>query len=264
MTLLAIMMGKIDTQAEQACETARRADHRAKECIVEARTAVQEGLHAVRLEAQRYTEEQCTAVKEELQQAIETVRRETMTAMDAVRREVEGCRAELATLHSGMGAAEADVCGWVEHCDLRSYCPRRDSVASAPAFSVQGYPPISSPNSPLSHSSSPPRCTGSRRSSPSRHPAFPLHATATSPRHPLAPRQDQPSRRKPSEFDGKVAWEAYLAQFELLANAQAWDEDECALQLVSSLRGAAFEVLAHLTLVQRTSYTILKLIRTYP
>ncbi|MPC93067.1 hypothetical protein E2C01_088183 [Portunus trituberculatus] len=147
------MMGKIDTQAEQARETARRADQRAEERIVEVRTAVQEGLHAVRLEAQRYTEEQCAAVKEELQQAIETARRETVTTMDVVRRE------------------------------------------------------------------------------------------------------DQPSRRKPSKFDGKVAWEAYLTQFELLANAQAWDEDECALQLVSSLRGAALEVLAHLTPVQRTSYT---------
>ncbi|MPC93185.1 hypothetical protein E2C01_088307 [Portunus trituberculatus] len=183
MTLLAIMMGKIDTQAEQAREIARRADQRAEERVVEVRTAVQEGLHAIRLEAQRYTEEQCAAVKEELQQAIETVRRETVTAMDAIRREVEGCRAEVAKLHSGMGAAEAD-----------------------------GYPPISPPHSPLSHSPSPPRCTGSRLRSPGRHPTFPPHATATSPRHPPASHQDQPSRRKPSEFDGKVAWEAVTAR----------------------------------------------------
>ncbi|ROT62946.1 hypothetical protein C7M84_019192 [Penaeus vannamei] len=61
--------------------------------------------------------------------------------------------------------------------------------------------------------------------------------------------------RKPSEFDGKVAWEAYLAQFELLAGAQGWDDNEKALQLVSGLRGAALEVLAHLTSQQRTVYS---------
>ncbi|XP_069986319.1 uncharacterized protein [Penaeus vannamei] len=61
--------------------------------------------------------------------------------------------------------------------------------------------------------------------------------------------------RKPSEFDGKVAWEAYLAQFELLAGAQGWDDNEKALQLVSGLRGVALEVLAHLTSQQRTVYS---------
>ncbi|KAG0713289.1 hypothetical protein GWK47_016526 [Chionoecetes opilio] len=64
-----------------------------------------------------------------------------------------------------------------------------------------------------------------------------------------------PGRRKPSEFDGKVAWEAYLAQFEFLADAQDWGGTERAIQLVASLRGAALEVLAHLTPLQRTSYS---------
>ncbi|KAG0719777.1 hypothetical protein GWK47_049794 [Chionoecetes opilio] len=61
--------------------------------------------------------------------------------------------------------------------------------------------------------------------------------------------------RKPSDFDGKVGWEAYLAQFELLADAQNWGGTERAMQLVASLRGAALEVLAHLTSLQRTSYS---------
>nr|XP_027213555.1 uncharacterized protein LOC113806594 [Penaeus vannamei] len=61
--------------------------------------------------------------------------------------------------------------------------------------------------------------------------------------------------RKPSEFDGKVAWEAYLAQVELLAGAQDWDDNEKALQLISGLRGVALEVLAHLTSQQRTVYS---------
>ncbi len=52
-----------------------------------------------------------------------------------------------------------------------------------------------------------------------------------------------------------MTWEVYLAQFELLANAQGWDDNEKALQLISSLRGATLEVLAHLTPAQRTDYS---------
>ena len=58
-------------------------------------------------------------------------------------------------------------------------------------------------------------------------------------------------RRKPVEFDGRVAWEAYLAQFELLADAQGWDDAEWALQLVSCWRGPALGVLGHLAPAQR-------------
>lgn len=67
---------------------------------------------------------------------------------------------------------------------------------------------------------------------------------------PVAPSK----KRKPSEFDGKVQWEAYFAQFQLLADAQCWDKSESALQLVASLRGAALEVLGHLTSTQRMGY----------
>ena len=52
--------------------------------------------------------------------------------------------------------------------------------------------------------------------------------------------------RKPAEFDGRMACEAYLPQFELLAYAQGWNDAEQALQLVSYLREPALEVLAHL------------------
>ena len=61
-------------------------------------------------------------------------------------------------------------------------------------------------------------------------------------------------RRKPQEYDGRVPWDAYHAQFEILAEAQAWDSRGRAVQLVSSLKGVAVEVLSQLTLLQRTSY----------
>ena len=46
----------------------------------------------------------------------------------------------------------------------------------------------------------------------------------------------------------------YHAQFELLAQGQGWSAQEKALQLVASLRGPALEILAHMTVSQRSSY----------
>ncbi|MPC19700.1 hypothetical protein E2C01_012627 [Portunus trituberculatus] len=62
-------------------------------------------------------------------------------------------------------------------------------------------------------------------------------------------------QRKPAEFGGQVALEAYPAQFELLAQGQGWGDQEKALQLVASLRWPALEILAHMTASQRSTYT---------
>ena len=66
--------------------------------------------------------------------------------------------------------------------------------------------------------------------------------------HPLA------CCRKPQKYDGRVPWDAFQAQFEILAEVQAWDSRERAVQLVSSLKDAAVEVLSQLIPLQRTSY----------
>ncbi|MPC21898.1 hypothetical protein E2C01_014902 [Portunus trituberculatus] len=59
---------------------------------------------------------------------------------------------------------------------------------------------------------------------------------------------------KPAEYDGKVAWESYAAQFDLLAVAQGWDQAEKALQLATALRGPSIEVFGHLPPTQRASF----------
>ncbi|KAG0710289.1 hypothetical protein GWK47_023141 [Chionoecetes opilio] len=69
------------------------------------------------------------------------------------------------------------------------------------------------------------------------------------------PHRESAGRRKPQDFDGRVSLEAYLAQFELLAEAQGWSSWVRAVQLASSLKGPAVEVLSLLTPVQRSSYT---------
>ena len=88
----------------------------------------------------------------------------------------------------------------------------------------------------------------------------PGFAASTPPagRHPPAGAAGMPPRRpRPQVFDGGVSLEAYMAQFELLAQAQAWDEQEKAVQLAASLKGPAVEVLGQLSATQRASYDAL-------
>ncbi|KAK8393296.1 hypothetical protein O3P69_013367 [Scylla paramamosain] len=61
-------------------------------------------------------------------------------------------------------------------------------------------------------------------------------------------------KRRLVEYNGKVTWEAYVAQFEMVASAQGWSEAEKALQLATALRGPAVEVLGHMSQAQRACY----------
>ena len=61
-------------------------------------------------------------------------------------------------------------------------------------------------------------------------------------------------RRKPAEFSGDVAWEAYQRQFECVARGQGWSDADKAYQLIASLRGPASQILAQLTPAQCSSY----------
>ncbi|MPC52229.1 hypothetical protein E2C01_046092 [Portunus trituberculatus] len=60
---------------------------------------------------------------------------------------------------------------------------------------------------------------------------------------------------KPAEFGEQVAWEAYQAHFELLAQGQGWSNQEKPLQLMASLCGPVLEILAHMMASQRSTYT---------
>lgn len=57
-----------------------------------------------------------------------------------------------------------------------------------------------------------------------------------------------------AEYDDKVSWNAFQAQFETAAKRQSWNDEEKAYQLVISLKGAAVKVLEYLTAAQMQSY----------
>ena len=65
------------------------------------------------------------------------------------------------------------------------------------------------------------------------------------------------SLHRPAPFDGKSPWEAYLTQFELLADLNRWGAAEKAAYLAVSLRGPALTVLTNLPAGKRCDYKAL-------
>lgn len=64
----------------------------------------------------------------------------------------------------------------------------------------------------------------------------------------------KPQPQKPAPFDGKTPWDAYRAQFELLARINSWSMEEKATYLAISLRGAAATVLTTLSFEKQQNY----------
>lgn len=61
-------------------------------------------------------------------------------------------------------------------------------------------------------------------------------------------------QQRPAPFDGKTSWDAYLAQFEVLAQVSHWSNPEKAAYLAISLRGPAATVLTNLPRDQHRNY----------
>ena len=127
----------------------------------------------------------------------------------------------------------------------------RDGATSPPATlgaGPTGFPlTLPSPAVPLHAATSPAGAAPQPGTPPANAVSSPAPAGAASPHR-------SPKRRTPQEYEGRASWAAYQAQFEILASAQGWSEGEKAVQLVTSLKGPALDVLSQLAADQRTSY----------
>ena len=63
--------------------------------------------------------------------------------------------------------------------------------------------------------------------------------------------------RKPNKYDGQTSWEAYYAQFCIIAGMNGWDDAEKAAYLATSLQGSALQVLVNLSNDRRQDYQAL-------
>ena len=61
-----------------------------------------------------------------------------------------------------------------------------------------------------------------------------------------SPTREHKPLQRPAPYDGSVTWEAYWAQFNIVAQINEWDEYEKAGYLASCLRGPALAVLGNL------------------
>ena len=242
-------------QAQQAARTDQLAREQAERSEAQAsrlEEALQASLASVRQEAQQYTDQACEEVRSELQRGLE-----------ALRGEVREVRLE---------ARQAAVCAAPEEVQSEPLCGWGQCQASLRPRSAFSEPPglacLAGGRGRCSAAGV--GCGGARAAAPplppDSPPPSPPHLDPTLPpflpRVPaLYPARSSPShdhrRRKPAEYDGKVAWEAYVAQFVMLATAQGWTEEERALQLATSLRGPALEILSHLPATKQASFTSL-------
>ena len=82
---------------------------------------------------------------------------------------------------------------------------------------------------------------------------LPLSLTAMTSMHGAS--RPQP---RPSPFDGKMPWDVYHTQFELLAQLNGWSDKEKAAHLAVNLREDAATVLTNLPVAKRQDYAALK------
>ncbi|KAK8384500.1 hypothetical protein O3P69_009354 [Scylla paramamosain] len=243
-----------------ACEQAQRADDQVRHL----EDVLQSSLASLKAETQQYTDQACDSVRNELLDKVQSLEGEVQGLREEVRTEKQ--RRDLATARAEEQAAPlvlggtvrvADLLGpaWGPWQELSAWGPRSvvsEPVAASGGWEAIGTPPLSPTGGTLGISQ-PPLLPPSPSFSPSPgRPATCPHESRSPPLSPSASRRL--GKRKPVEYDGKVAWEAYVAQFEMLASAQGWNEAEKALQLATALRGPAVEFLGHLPPAQRACY----------
>ena len=204
-----------------------------------------EGLQAAVGEARQFTVEHGEKLRQDLSEELVEVRQQCEGRTEVVESKVEEVREEVTRLRRSL--EEQSLGAWG-----RPECPESVGQGHPYAFSEPGdvNRGVSKTQSMYMWSAPAPE-DGAFTPPPSPPLAPPSQlSAAVSSRH--AGVASVP--RKPAEFGGQVAWEAYHAQFELLAQGQGWSAQEKALQLVASLRGPALEILAHMTVSQRSSY----------
>ena len=218
----------------------------------EFREMMTKNLDVMEAKVTTYTDETCTRVKKEVKEEIKVIKEE-------MKEELKACMVKVATLEGVMASKQGSV-----------PCPAGPGVgwghgvheaSSLPALQVAGR--MSPPPSPR-HFPSPPPSPHHFSPAPSvvcchdalRDEGRPSGRLLGDGRGFPGPQGGERSHyeRKLIEYDGKVSWDAYQAQFEAIASRQNWSRAEKAFQLVSVLKGQALEVLEHLTPAQLQYY----------
>ncbi|XP_050717410.1 uncharacterized protein LOC126999053 isoform X3 [Eriocheir sinensis] len=226
-----------EAQAQKAHEQAQRVDKMAREQAQRADEqachlvdVLQSNISSLKVETQQYTDRACDKVRSELLEKVQTLEGEVqgMRKVERQLREVATSRVEEKEASRVVAAntGVADLLGvawgpWQGTLGPRSVVS--EPVAAAGGWGANGTTllgPAGAGVGPIYPASLP----------PSPHPPPPCRLIC-SPRGSCPPPHSpsvshRSGRRRLAEYDGKVAWEAYVTQFEMLAAAQGWGEAE--------------------------------------
>ena len=189
-------------------------------------------------------------IQQELRDRCDNHTRELAEARQEHEAANESWIARLDDLETSVRTARGEMCRMSDRLDGLQPPAAGDTGGAGRLTPPAHVSPIPTP--PVAVTPPPP----ANATSPPAAPAFTSTPAASRPAPAAAPGAT-PRRPRPQDFDGRVSLEAYLAQFELLAQAQAWDDQEKAVQLAASLKGPAVEVLGQMSAAQRGSYATL-------
>lgn len=253
-------------QAEKTDRLAREQAERAEAQTKRLEEIFSSSLAVVREESRTYTDQACEEVKDELLRGLEALRGEVQEAKSAAD---EARRAVMGTGGAGFSALPIQSLQLSTPPRLRSAFSEPMSLASLVGGGLYQGEPATWPHGvddldeKEAGGGGCPHAPASPLSAVTPPTTPPPHLSHTVPpdvprvpaRLPRSPPPSHDRRRcKPAEYDGKVAWEAYIAQFGMLARAQGWDEAEKALQLATALRGPALETLSHLPAAKQACF----------
>lgn len=250
--LVEVLNQQFEGQARQLGAQTRQAISETQQvqaqAISELKDVFQSGLGDLREETKRFAEDSCQKMKSEVMEEVAQIERDLRAQVSS----------QLETVVAGFS-------GTVEKLEERVNSVYQAGVPDERGREeLEGSDPFNVPDGKADRRT--PRCqrevseTMTGEGAPgctlvptSTHPDTSPRSSPLSPS--MVPGRETAGRRKPQDFDGLVSLEAYLAQFELMAEAQGWSPWEKAVQLASSLKGPAVEVLSHLTSAQRSSYS---------
>ncbi|XP_076050616.1 uncharacterized protein LOC143031087 [Oratosquilla oratoria] len=212
----------------------------------ELRAIMGENMGSLETRANQYTDDVYHRVKEEVKEEMKAIEERYREHMQTCLDRVSTLEAVLVRQENGEIAANLDTVTWC------NFAERRVAVSTitpppSPPRSLSPPPASLQPRGECCHVNPGDDLTGRRLGSRSSE---------------LQPRgacgggevTRYEKERKVIEYDGKVSWDAYQAQYDVVAARHRWSQEEKAFQLVSVLKGQALEVLEHLTPAQLRCY----------
>ncbi len=244
---LSALMGMMQQQQERQEELAATSQHRQEELTAKLAQQQEEQMERF-LKEQRHQWEQVEFWQRAADERIGSIQEDLETTKETVGVRLKSAEETIGTLQQSQGEMakelqkslreemRREVHTWISEASAGGARPSR-MRATAAEFVPKFLPSATSPTDPTAEEEEAGGGELAERSGPDSSRTVSVH--------------------RPPPFDGRSTWDAYRAQFEMLAQINRWTETEKATYLAVSLRGSALTVLSNLPMDRRRSYEAL-------